>query len=58
MSPPVLSALIDLRENSTTTLDIIIFYRYLKLVQVILVRKVLGMLQQFYGTASQINLEW
>ena len=44
MSPPVLSDLINLRENSTYNFRYNTIYRYLKLEQVILVRKVLGII--------------
>ena len=57
MSPPVLSDLIRILEKTYNFCYKIIFYRYLELEQVISVRKVLGMLQPFYGTASQMNLE-
>ena len=51
MSSPVLSDLINLRENSTCN------FRYNNILPVPQVRRVLYMLQQFYGTASQMNLE-
>ena len=57
MTPPVLSDLINLRENSTYNFRYTYIFRYLKLEQVISARRVIGMMQQFYGTASQMNLE-
>ena len=48
MSPPVLSDLISLRQNSTYNFRYNNILQILKLEQVILVRKVLGTLQQFY----------